>query len=214
MPTESAGRIPYVNAYGNITKVLEKIKAASVPDRFTQDFLATKLGLKGGSPRPVIPYLKRAGLLGPDGSPTKLYREFRNPAMTGGAAATAIRNAYSAIYELNEYFHDAGDSDVRGLIVQITGLEPESPTVRAMLSSYKALRSFADFDASPRVEVDDSAIVPTRVTEAPSDTGERRDSAIATQLRLGYTINLNLPNTTDVAVFNAIFKSLREHLLT
>ena len=32
-------------------------------------------------------------------------------------------------------------------------------------------------------------------------------------LRLGYTINLNLPATTDVAVFNAIFKSLKEHLL-
>lgn len=32
-------------------------------------------------------------------------------------------------------------------------------------------------------------------------------------LRLRYTINLNLPATTDVAVFNAIFKSLKEHLL-
>jgi hypothetical protein len=32
-------------------------------------------------------------------------------------------------------------------------------------------------------------------------------------LSLGYTINLNLPATSDIAVFNAIFKSLREHLL-
>ena len=32
-------------------------------------------------------------------------------------------------------------------------------------------------------------------------------------VRLGYTINLNLPNTNDIAVFNAIFKSLKEHLL-
>jgi hypothetical protein len=30
---------------------------------------------------------------------------------------------------------------------------------------------------------------------------------------LGYTINLNLPATSDPAVFNAIFKSLKEHLL-
>lgn len=30
---------------------------------------------------------------------------------------------------------------------------------------------------------------------------------------LGYTINLHLPPTSDIAVFNAIFKSLREHLL-
>ena len=32
-------------------------------------------------------------------------------------------------------------------------------------------------------------------------------------LRLGYTINLNLPATSDVAVFDAIFRSLKEHLL-
>jgi hypothetical protein len=32
-------------------------------------------------------------------------------------------------------------------------------------------------------------------------------------LRLGYNINLNLPATSDIAVFNAIFKSLRENLL-
>lgn len=30
---------------------------------------------------------------------------------------------------------------------------------------------------------------------------------------LSYTINLNLPATTEIEVFNAIFKSLRENLL-
>jgi hypothetical protein len=33
------------------------------------------------------------------------------------------------------------------------------------------------------------------------------------RLNLAYTINLVLPKTDDVAVFNAIFKSLRENLL-
>ena len=31
--------LPYVPSYGNITKALNKIKAASTPPRFTQDFL-------------------------------------------------------------------------------------------------------------------------------------------------------------------------------
>jgi hypothetical protein len=30
---------------------------------------------------------------------------------------------------------------------------------------------------------------------------------------LSYTINLNLPATTEIEVFNAIFRSLRENLL-
>jgi hypothetical protein len=35
----------------------------------------------------------------------------------------------------------------------------------------------------------------------------------AAGLNLSYTINLNLPETSDVEVFNAIFKSLKENLL-
>ena len=33
------------------------------------------------------------------------------------------------------------------------------------------------------------------------------------ELKVGYTINLNLPETNDPEVFNAIFKALRENLL-
>jgi hypothetical protein len=32
-------------------------------------------------------------------------------------------------------------------------------------------------------------------------------------MNLSYTINLNLPPSTDPEVFNAIFRALREHLL-
>jgi hypothetical protein len=57
-------QIPYMPGYGSITRALEGIKTAATPDRFTQDFLATKLGLKGGTPKPVIPFLKHCGLEG------------------------------------------------------------------------------------------------------------------------------------------------------
>jgi hypothetical protein len=40
------------------------------------------------------------------------------------------------------------------------------------------------------------------------------DSSTKLGLNLSYTINLNLPATSDQAVFNAIFKSLKEHLIT
>jgi len=32
-------------------------------------------------------------------------------------------------------------------------------------------------------------------------------------LNLSYTINLNLPETDDINVYNAIFKSLKENML-
>lgn len=200
--------IPYVTSYGAITKTLERIKQASTPDRFTQDFLSTKLGLKGGSPKPVIPFLKRSGFLASDGTPTDLYRRFRNPSQTGAAAAEALRLGYRSLFEVNEYAQDLSDPELRGLIVQVTGQEGESSTTRAMLGSFKALREFADFEASA------SEQSPSTTPVAPEDSdGESVDLAPPPPLSLGYTINLNLPATSDIAVFNAIFKSLREHLL-
>ena len=33
-------------------------------------------------------------------------------------------------------------------------------------------------------------------------------------MNLSYTINLNLPATSDIGVFNSIFKSLKDNLLS
>jgi hypothetical protein len=45
---------PYMNAYGSVPKILDKIKSAQTPERFTQDFLSTKLGFSGGSNKAFI----------------------------------------------------------------------------------------------------------------------------------------------------------------
>jgi hypothetical protein len=65
-----------------VSKVLQAIKNAGTPQRFTQDFLA-ELGFTGGGARPIIPLLKRIGMLGTDGAPTPLYTQFRNPTQSG-----------------------------------------------------------------------------------------------------------------------------------
>ncbi|MBM7369075.1 DUF5343 domain-containing protein [Gordonia hydrophobica] len=198
-------------AYGNITKALDRIKEASTPPRFTQDFLETKIGLTGGGARPVIPFLKRTGFLNSDGSPTDLYRRFRSSITAGKAAAEAMRKGYAALYESHEYVHDLSDDQLKDTILQATGWEKSNSNVRAAVGSFKALRAYADFDTedphpdqleyadTERASSTDGTEIPT-ITESPD-------------IKLSYTINLNLPATTDVAVFNAIFKSLKEHLL-
>jgi hypothetical protein len=207
---DASSKVPYLQAYGNIRKVLEKIQQASTPPKFTQDFLATTLDMSGGSARPVIAYLKRADFLGSDGAPTDLYKQFKNPSARGAAAAQGLRKAYSALYEVNEYVHDAKDRDLKGIILQVTGLEENSKLVIAMVGSFKTFRAFADFTADPVRNVSEEEAA------HPDDNGGQRTRLNIPQgnnLQLGYTINLNLPATTEIAVFNAIFKSLREHLL-
>lgn len=199
--------LPYVNATSNISKVLNKIKDAETPPRFSQDFLATTLQMPGGSPRPVIPFLKRTGFLASDGTPTDLYKRFRG-AQSGTAAAEALRIGFRPLYRINEYAHDATDQKLKDLIIQATGAEKGSERVNRTAASFKALKSFADFsDASSTIEDSPESATPEPIAS------EFHPRDVNGGLRLGYTINLNLPATSDVAVFDAIFRSLREHLL-
>ena len=210
MVDDAISKVPYLQAYGNLKKALDKITQAAVPPRFTQDFLATTLDLPGGGARPVIPYLKRAGFLTSDGTPTDLYKRFRNSSLRGSAAAQGLRNAYVDLYVANEYVHDANEKDLKGLIVQVTGLEEGSKLVPAMIATFKTLRAFADFNADPSA---DPAQENGDEGEEVGDRGRSLGGERGTGIQLGYTIHLNLPATTDIAVFNAIFKSLKEHLL-
>jgi hypothetical protein len=212
---DASSKVPYLQAYGNLKKALDKITKATVPPKFTQDFLTTTLDLSGGGARPVIPYLKRAGFLSSDGTPTDLYRQFRNPSLRGAAAARGLRNAYADLYTANEYVHDANDKDLKGLIVQVTGLGEDSKLIASMIGTFKTLKEFADFNAdgdlsSDQQEGDEGEDL------GGGDSGQGGSRVLGyhgNSIRLGYTIHLNLPATTDIAVFNAIFKSLKEHLL-
>lgn len=97
--------------------------------------------------------------------------------------------------------------------MQVTGLEEESRLIPAMIGSFKTLKTFADFNAEPSAGVDqqngDESDDIGDKGKGQGGIGDQRGNGI----RLGYTIHLNLPATTDIAVFNAIFKSLKEHLL-
>ena len=201
---------PFMNSYGLISKILDRIKEAKTPPKFTLDFLGTEIGYSSGSAKPFIGFAKRLGLLASDGTPTDRYKRFRNSATSGAAMADAIKEGYDALYRKNEYAHNLEKEKIEGFLTEITGLESGNATVRAIRQSFEALKAYADFDASPAdkkptVEHDKP---PPKRRKRTEDDGEHEFD-----LALSYTINLVLPKTDDVAVFNAIFKSLRENLL-
>ena len=205
--------LPYLASPGSIKTCLDKIKAAATPDRVTQDFVTTKLQIKGGTGSALIPYLKKIGFVASDGSPTNIYKQFRNHATAGAAVATAVKIGYKALEQVNEYFYDLNDKDLLALIVQVTGVEEGNQVAKLTLSTLKTLKAFANFDAksgevSKDGKEDDDSNDAGNGQDSSKGGGNRRQG-----LSLTYTINLNLPATTDQAVFNAIFRSLKEHLI-
>lgn len=205
--------LPYITATGNIEKALKGIKAAATPESVSQDFVKTILGIKGGSGNQITSYLKKIGFANSDGKPTAIYTQFRNPSTAGAAAAAALREGYGPLYARNEYMHQLSDEELKGLVVEETGAADDSAVPNLVVSCIKALKKFAKFNgATPErlVDPDEQHAAPKPVpVEIP------HGSAPSGQLgmNLSYTINLNLPATSDIAVFNAIFKSLRANLL-
>lgn len=207
--------LPYVTATGNIEKALNAIKSAATPESVSQDFVKTVLGIKGGSGNQMTAYLKKVGFASSDGTPTDLYKKFRNSATEGWAAAQALKTGYAPLFVRNEYVHKLGDAELKGLVVEETGAEDDANSVALICSSIKQLKKFARWD--DRV-VDRKAEGASEHVAAEQRVPAKQDVAHLGQgagigLNLGYAINLNLPATSDPAVFNAIFKSLKEHLL-
>lgn len=205
--------LPYVTSPGNIDRALAGIKQAPVPERVSQDFVKTILKVPGGSGDQMTSFLKKIGFTNLDGTPSDIYKQFRNPAKSGKAVASAIRNAYHALYRHNEFMHELPEEALLGLVVQETGQAQDSNPVKLICACIKHLKAFADFttkiDQSP-----EEVLTPTGQSLPAHKQPEQAPQAKSFGLNLGYTINLNLPATSDPEVFNAIFKSLKEHLLS
>lgn len=224
-----AETLPYMNSTGLVSKILEAIKVAKTPERFSQDFFGTVLGFTSGSARPFIPLAKRLNLVSSDGSPTELYRRFRGSEEESKAAmAEAIRIGYAPLYKRNEYAHGLEKRKLEGLVREITGMEEGSSAVRGIVGTFEALKKYADFEAELADggggddggdDGDSGGIVEGGIYGGGNGGGGNGGGGNgggggdASPIRFGYTININLPDTNDITVFNAIFKSMKEHLL-
>lgn len=110
--------------------------------------------------------------------------------------------------------HQLSDEKLRGLIIEKTGQSDDSSVVSMTLASIKAIKKFADWSHGNKhhqeqhQELAPSALATPHANSLPPPQGNE-----SVGLNLSYTINLNLPATSDIAVFNAIFKSLKENLL-
>lgn len=200
---------PFINSTGLIGKIFEKIQQAKVPPRYTQDFQSTVLGYGSGSARPFIPFLKRLGFIQSDGTPTEIYTKFRNADSSGAAMASAMRYGFADVFQKNEFAHALTDDKLKNLIVEVTGKEPGDGTVTAIVGSFKACKLLADFEANDfeKSEKVEPIELSKSLVKHEQKHGAKND------IRLSYTININLPETTNVEVYNAIFSSIRQNLL-
>jgi hypothetical protein len=206
---------PYVNGYGNIQNLFKAIKDASVPPKFTNNFMQTALGLKSTTYRAMIALLKRLGFIDQNNVPTQAYKDFRDENLSGSTMAERLRDAYSDLFSANEYAYKLKKGDLQSKLKTLTGVAADDKTLPLVASTFIELVKLADFEGKTKMSVKKKGkeVEPIRETDAQTLSITSPPHHPPARLGISYTINLNLPATTEIEVFNAIFKSLKEHIL-
>ena len=197
-----------INNTGSLARFLESIKTAGVPERVTVEFLKT-LGYKSSNDRPIVPIMKGIGFLDADGKPTERYKQYRS---YDGARvlADALQSAYSDIFLAYTKAHTLPLDKLKGIIASKTTKGDAS--IERIAKTFQVLAKAADFTpSSDPVEQGETSTedeTPGQDPEIPPSPPLRGKTP-----SFHYNIEIHLPTTTDITVYNAIFKSLKENLL-
>ncbi len=199
----------YLTTVKNTKGIFEAMQRAGVPERFTYEFLK-QLGFGSSGDRPTIPVLKAIGFLTEGGQPTDRYRRFKDPATAGAAMAEGLREAYADLFAIETDANSKTPTELKGMFGRLS--DKGDAVNRKMATTFKALSELADFSSPP-------AATPTGQADEPSETGAAlpgaTDSTTANGsgvIALRHDVHIHLPVSTDIAVYNAIFRSLKETL--
>jgi hypothetical protein len=199
------GNFSYTFTPSRFKDMLQAMIGAERPPTFNRDFIETVLNIKGGTVSGFPPLLKRLGFLGPDNSPAELYGQFQADSSRPAAALAGLRNGFAELFKRNAHVHRADDAKIKDYLVQITGRKKDDQVVTAILGTFNAVRSF----------VGEGEVSEEGKPEPPDKQLQDQVNDISRpNLGLSYHINIVLPETKDVAVFNAIFQSLKQNLLS
>jgi hypothetical protein len=147
-----------------------------------------------------------------------LYKKFRNPdtKVSGHAMAQAFKIAFAELYARNEYWHTLNKTDLKNFLVEVLEVESDNVALSYLIRTIETLKKYANFE---NTIADDQAKdlagndEDNAVMEHKEESGRKRRTGELAGINLSYTINLNLPESSDIKVFDAIFKSLKENLL-
>lgn len=200
----------YLYVVNTLPKILDSIQRAQVPAKFTNSFLQV-LGHKSTNDRAFINVWKGLGFLDGSSTPTESYKQFRDKSVAKAVLARQIRIAYRGLFSADENAQNLSLDALKGKLATLTG--KDEAVVKKMAQTFQALCKEADFSAvAEKVqEVKPSAEAAADVVvESPAlDEVTPRLQGLA----FSHTIYINLPATREIAVYDAIFKSIREHLL-
>jgi hypothetical protein len=212
----------YLITTKNLDGFLNALKTAKAPERVNNKFLQN-LEFSSSNDRLFIGLLKSLKFTDDSGVPTKRYFDFLDQTQSARILAEAVREAYSDLFAINVRANELSTEEVKNKFRTLTQGQNSDNVLGLMAKTFKALAELADWSAPNLPQPADQA-PESLATLREDDQGRQplgkttedqyRESSPRLRLKeLHYNIQIVLPETRDVAVFDAIFESLKKHLL-
>lgn len=204
----------YLTSTKNLESIFNSIINARAPERFTTKFLED-LGFKSSSDRLIIGMLKALGLLDDGGQPTNRYYEFLDQSQSKKIIAQGIQEAYEDLFNLNKDAQNMPNDDIKNKLKTLTQGQKGDHVIEKMATTFRALCNYADWSQN-QVNINTN-VLNKEIESLEEKTNIVRNDTNAensiSQMNLHYNIQIHLPETTNMAVYDAIFQSLKKHIL-
>jgi hypothetical protein len=199
----------YTQETKTLSEFFGKLRDAQAPDKFTLQMIKD-FGYKSNNHRAFLPILKAIGFLTADGSPTPRYHNYRNHSLSKTVMGEALKETYSDIFLIKEKPSAADKALIEG---KFKSYHNVSDTVAGLMSkTFYALLDLADLDSTTEAPKKQSTVETTAINEDENQISTIKNKSHSA-VGLHYNIQIHLPATKDVEVYNAIFKSLKDHLI-
>jgi hypothetical protein len=195
----------------NVAAIMQAIQDGTAPPTFSMRHLAS-IGFTGTNDRGIIPVLKDLKFLSEDGKPTARYHAYRDKSQSKAVLGQSLKEAYEDLFHVKERPTDADKDAIEGKFKAMHNVSDNIAELQAR--TFFTFLKLADLDAAAKSAGVVQATKPSEGTAgdeaARTETHSRH---LGSSIGLRYNIEIHLPPTKEVEVFNAIFKSLKEHLL-
>ena len=201
----------YMTSVKNLPAIMQKIVEGTAPEKFTIAHLKS-IGFKSSNDQGILPLLKDLGFLSADGTPTQRYHDYRDRSQSKTVMADALREGYEELFHINEKPTESDRDAIHGKFKSAHNVTDR--VAQEQTRTFLALLKLADLDTKKK-----SKKAVTRAEERPPNAGgdgaetKRRTEGHIDVVGLRYNVEIHLPATKDVEVYNAIFRSLKEHLI-
>ena len=200
----------YLTTVKNLDSIFAAIQGAQAPEKFTQSFLES-LEFKSTNDRLIIGVLKMLGFIDDSGHPKERYFRFLDQTQSAKVLAEGMRDAYQDLFRVNTKAHELTKQDIINKFKTLGQGQISESVLDKMAMTFTALVKLADFQSSsapPTPPLIPEHGQPEESTDKPSlpHAGVKLGGLV-------YNIQIVLPESRDAAVYDALFTSLRRHLL-